>query len=667
MFTKPFQNLSKNDVALAGGKGASLGEMTQADIPVPPGFVVLSDAFEQFIKETDLNIEIDAKLHKVDHNVMHTVEEASEKIQSLILQTKMPEDIADEVQKEFKKLNTKYVAVRSSATAEDSSAAAWAGQLESFLNTTEENLLQNVRKCWASLFTPRAIFYRFEQNLHKQKISVAVVVQKMVESEKSGIAFSVHPVTQDRNQLIIEAGYGLGEAIVSGSITPDGYVVEKDPRRIIDKNINTQERKLARAKTGGNEWQDIPQENGEKSVLDDKQIMELSDLILKIEKHYKSPQDIEWAFEEGRFYITQSRPITTLLQINENNTDKIVVEKMFTREHSLFYCFVWNTSDIMGLKRWTNQELKNSIFIGEGAKKKLHVYYDPKDFETFIERIKEKVKSEPNFVNDVFNEFDTQWKYIFPFLSKEKEIQTIDDLQFFYDHFIKWWSPMAVVMNIPDINEIEKNIRNIALQKREETEKYSDAGDGLFVKFFSKHYPQYENILYVISPEEIFSLKNQPLTKEQISHIEERLSGYMVTNGALYLKKEIEKILKEKGVELEKIRTENEKEIKGTTAQGGKVSGRVRKLLYKDQINKLKEGEVLVTEMTAPDFLPAIKKSVAIVTDEGGITCHAAIVSRELGKPCIIGTKIATKVLKDGDEVEVDADNGVVRIIEKAK
>jgi pyruvate,water dikinase len=312
MFTKIFQNLSKNDVSIAGGKGASLGEMTQDGIPVPLGFVVLSGAFERFIKETDLNVEIDAKLHKVDHNAMHTVEKASEKIQALILNTKIPGDIANEVKEKFKKLDAKYVAVRSSATVEDSSSAAWAGQLDSFLNTTEENLLENVRKCWASLFTPRAIFYRFEQNLYKQKISVAVVVQKMVESEISGIAFSVHPVTQDKNQLIIEAGYGLGEAIVSGSITPDGYIVEKEPRRIIDKNINTQERMLVRAKNGGNEWQDIPKEKGEKAVFDDEQIMKLTDLILKIENHYKSPQDIEWAFEKEEFYITQSRPITTL-------------------------------------------------------------------------------------------------------------------------------------------------------------------------------------------------------------------------------------------------------------------------------------------------------------------------------------------------------------------
>lgn len=213
---RDFKQLGQDDVAFAGGKGASLGEMTRVGIPVPPGFVILSSAFEKFLEETDLNVEIDSALDSVNHKEMHTVEAASEKIKALILGAEMPQDIATEIQTFFKKLNSKYVAVRSSATAEDSANAAWAGQLESYLNTTEENLLENVKKCWASLFTPRAIFYRFEKNLHNQKISVAAVVQKMVESEKSGIAFSVHPVTQDRNQLIIEAGFGLGEAIVSG-------------------------------------------------------------------------------------------------------------------------------------------------------------------------------------------------------------------------------------------------------------------------------------------------------------------------------------------------------------------------------------------------------------------------------------------------------------------
>lgn len=317
MLTLPFKKLTAKDANLAGGKGASLGEMTQAGIPVPPGFVVLSESFEQFLKETDLDTEIDSVLHRVNHEEIHTIENASEKIQALILEADMPKDIAREIEREFGKLKTKYVAVRSSATAEDSSTAAWAGQLDSFLNTTEDDLLDKVKHCWASLFTPRAIFYRFEKQLHHTKISVAVVVQKMVESEISGIAFSVHPVTQDRNQLIIEAGFGLGEAIVSGSITPDSYVAEKNPHNIIDKNVVTQERGLYRVEGGGSEWRDIPTGVGERQKLSDKQILELSDLILRIEGHYGFPCDIEWALERKKFYIVQSRPITTLVEMNE--------------------------------------------------------------------------------------------------------------------------------------------------------------------------------------------------------------------------------------------------------------------------------------------------------------------------------------------------------------
>jgi pyruvate,water dikinase len=311
-YCRPFEKITKEDVGLAGGKGASLGEMTRAKIPVPPGFVVLASAFERFLEETDLNVEVDAALHTVDHRDMATVENASEKIQALIHQAQMPKDIARVITAEQKKLNSTLAAIRSSATAEDSSSAAWAGQLDTYLNTSRANVLKNVQRCWASLFTPRAIFYRFEKKLHKQKISVAVVVQKMIQSEVSGTAFSVHPVTQDKGQLIIEAGYGLGEAIVSGQITPDSYVVEKRGWRILDKNISEQERAIVLAKGSGTVWKPVPKAKRELVKLTDAQILELSKLIVLIEKHYRFPVDIEWAREKGKFYITQSRPITTL-------------------------------------------------------------------------------------------------------------------------------------------------------------------------------------------------------------------------------------------------------------------------------------------------------------------------------------------------------------------
>ncbi|KKQ27280.1 MAG: Phosphoenolpyruvate synthase [Candidatus Magasanikbacteria bacterium GW2011_GWC2_37_14] len=321
-----FKDLSKKSVDQAGGKGASLGEMTNAKIPVPPGFVVLANAFDRFLEETDLNSEILAQLKKVNPEDTNSVDKASNVIRDVIHDHEMPKDLAVEILKAFAELDTEFVAVRSSATAEDSLIASWAGELETYLNTTEENVIERVKTCWSSLFTPRAIFYRHEKNLIDHYVSVAVVVQKMVQSEISGIAFTVHPVTEDPDQMIIEAGYGLGEAIVSGQVTPDSYVISKNEMSILDINIGTQNRKLDKSKIKkivnakdylkeedtANEWIEISESEANKQKLTGRQIMELAGICKNIEKHYGFPCDIEWAYEGGKFYITQSRPITTL-------------------------------------------------------------------------------------------------------------------------------------------------------------------------------------------------------------------------------------------------------------------------------------------------------------------------------------------------------------------
>lgn len=312
MLIKSFSQIGRKDAAIAGGKGASLGEMTQAGLKVPPGFIILAGAFDRFLKETDLTQELEAILKKVNYKDINSVDGASAKIRDLILNASMPKDLEKDIVSDFKKLKTKFVAVRSSATAEDSSSASWAGELDTFLNTTDKTLLLNVKRCWSSLFTPRAIFYRHEKKLLKTKVSVAVVVQKMVDSEISGIAFTVHPVTQDKNQMIIEAGYGLGEAIVSGSVTPDSYVLEKKEMSLIDINIAEQERKIIKGAGGGTKWVPVLKAAQGKQKLTGRQIVELAKMCLAIERHYKFPCDIEWAFEKGKFYITQSRPITTL-------------------------------------------------------------------------------------------------------------------------------------------------------------------------------------------------------------------------------------------------------------------------------------------------------------------------------------------------------------------
>lgn len=344
MWIKFFRQISKKDVAAAGGKGASLGEMTRVGIPVPPGFVVLASAFDRFLEETDLDAEIEAILKKVKVKDINSVDRASAEIRGLIHGERMPKDLQKQILEAYQRLFTSpsipplmrggkgrgLAAVRSSATAEDSKVASWAGELETYLNVTEKNLVASVMKCWSSLFTPRAIFYAFEKRIYKKSrdrfspplrgrgkgrgilpVSVAVVVQEMVQSEVSGVCFTVHPVTKDYNQMVIEAGFGLGEAVVSGQITPDTYVVHKDDFSIFDINVSEQSLMIVRIGQR-NVHRQLSPAFGSKQKLTGKQIVELAKICKGIEKHYGHPQDIEWAWARGRFYITQSRPITTL-------------------------------------------------------------------------------------------------------------------------------------------------------------------------------------------------------------------------------------------------------------------------------------------------------------------------------------------------------------------
>lgn len=312
MFVKTFKKINKKSVQEAGGKGASLGEMTQANIPIPKGLVVLSQAFDHYLDITNIEQDIDAQLKKINYEDINSVDRYSNVIRDIIDDTAIPKELEKEIMKEYKKLKTPFVAVRSSATAEDSSIASWAGELETYLNTTEKTLLKNVKKCWSSLFTPRAIYYRKEKQLDKSQVSVAVVIQEMVDSDISGITFTVHPVTQSKNQMLIEAGYGLGEAIVSGSVTPDNYVVDKKEMLILDINISEQEKEIVKCLRKGVKWKNVKKTLQEKQKLTGKQIIELASICKHIEEHYKFACDIEWAFKDGKFYITQSRPITTL-------------------------------------------------------------------------------------------------------------------------------------------------------------------------------------------------------------------------------------------------------------------------------------------------------------------------------------------------------------------
>jgi phosphoenolpyruvate synthase/pyruvate phosphate dikinase len=656
-YTNPFKSLNKTSAEIAGGKGASLGEMLNAGIPVPDGFVVLSTTFDAFIKQADLVQEIEAVLDTVDHKIISSVESASEKIQELIKHATMPQEIADEILSEFKSLDTEFVAVRSSATAEDGADHAWAGQLESYLNTTQDTLLEKVQHCWASLFTPRAIFYRFEKGLHTTHISVAVVVQKMVNSEKSGIAFSVHPVTEDRNQLIIEAGLGLGEAIVSGSVTPDSYVVEKEPRNIVDINVNHQNRALYRQHGGGNEWKDL-NDTGKEQVLDQEEILKLSEIILTIENHYGFPCDIEWAFESGKFYIVQSRPITTL-SAEKQNGDKIDFEKAYTRDTTLIIQQAWNecvTSPFYANN--PNPHLPPVIhYMNDGV---IEIWENEKATQWILDSVQELIKTDEQRLVSLIDQYEKDLVEIKGYWEKGP----ITDPEEFAHYVDRVYEVMKGFdcMYFPSLDErTPANIRERTLKLRD-TDTYFDSNDRLMRASLIAMYPHLKGYEQCI-------LKNEVKNPPSIELLKARKQSFVVI-GEQYAEQTTLREYLSKHPEYHfhiEIPPADSSTLIGQVGNKGYAKGKVRIMKRKEQISEAQDGDIIVSTMTTPDFVPAMQKAAAIITDEGGITCHAAIVARELNKPCVIGTKFATELLKDGDEVEVDADNGVVKMLNTSK
>ncbi|MFH1971492.1 MAG: PEP/pyruvate-binding domain-containing protein [Patescibacteria group bacterium] len=303
----PLTEISKDDVNTCGGKGASLGELIKIKMPVPNGFVVTTDVYKKFLQDNKIKID----LNSADTKNSKTPNLPSDKLQRLILRGDVSSTLQKEILVQFDKLKSKFVAVRSSATAEDATTTSWAGQLSTYLNTQKDDLIKNIECCWASLFSLRAINYRITQKLLKADIAVAVIVQKMIKADVSGIAFTAHPVTKNSGVVLIEAGFGLGEAMVSGIATPDHYSVDKNGLTICDFKIGKQKKMIIRV---NNEQKtlDVPKKRQEKRKLPEKKAIELARLCIEIERHYGFPQDVEWALENGKFFILQSRPITTL-------------------------------------------------------------------------------------------------------------------------------------------------------------------------------------------------------------------------------------------------------------------------------------------------------------------------------------------------------------------
>jgi len=479
-----FKEVGKKDIGLVGGKGANLGEMVNAGFPVPPGFIVTSSAYFNFIEETEIKEKILEKIKQVNFQSTEDIQKKSQEARNIIVNTEMSKELKNDIRKAYQNLGEKvfgllpgqeeFVAVRSSATAEDLPGASFAGQQDTYLNIKgSENLLESVKKCWASLFTARAVYYRYKQGFPTENVGIAVVVQKMVNSEASGVMFTVDP-TGTKDNMVIESVYGLGEAIVSGAVTPDHYVVEKKTVKLTDKQIAKQPWMIVRSKEGNNEKKALLGKEAELQKVSDEKILEIAGIGKKIEEHYLFPQDIEWAVEKGKSFIVQSRPITTLSKEMVQEIQKEFAER--------------------GLKP-----------------------------------MEEKIEKKP----------------------------------------------------------VEKKITEF-----EET------------------------------------TVEMPLMEEK-----QGIASGIVEGTVL---------------------------VKGISASPGIASGIVKIVKEMSELKKIGQGDVLVTYMTEPDYVPAMEKASAIVTDAGGTTAHAAIVSRELGIPCIVGTGNATEILKENQLITVNGLKGLV-------
>ena len=448
-FVKWFSELNKDSGKIAGGKGANLSEIYNLKVPVPAGFVITAQAYDYFIKKNNLDKKIKSLLETINYEDTKQLDEVTKKIRELILNAEIPKEMQEEILESYDSLDTRaldkaqgsaldilknstepvFVAVRSSATTEDLAEASFAGQQDSFVNIKgNEKLLEHIKKCFASLFTSRATYYRNKQGFKDVQTSLAVVIQRMVDSDKSGVIFSKDP-SYKREEILIEAVWGLGEGIVSGQITPDNYIVSKD-LKILNKTIANKKLAIKRNSSGEKIEAKLSPEKSEAQVLTEYEIKKLAEIALQLEEHYKKPQDIEFAIEGENISIVQTRPITTIA-------------------------------------------------------KRL------------------------------------------------------------------------------DFNEIKGEIKGEVI-------------------------------------------------------------------------------------------------LQGQPASPGIAVGKIKIVNNLEDLQKVQQGDILVTKMTNPDMVVTMQKSAGIVTNEGGTTAHAAIVSREMGIPCIVGTQTATTKLKEGEIITVDGSSGKI-------
>lgn len=339
------------------------------------------------------------------------------------------------------------------------------------------------------------------------------------------------------------------------------------------------------------------------------------------------------------------------------------MKKVFTREHSRDYMLIrlnnWHDAFDKSLKEIIGSSIEEACAIYRGGKSLKEMYYQQDDFNRTLMAAAKKC-GEVEYMMSEIDKFLADFKILKKYYDGEKKIEDLNEFKYFFDLYSKEWAYMASVFKIPLLPGVDEKLKDKALKARVETQEYTEAPEAVYKEFIERQYPQLKDDNQFVTFDEVMS--GEAGKPEIFEKINERKNGFVYYNGKIYTGENIDEILSELGIVLEEV-DKSVKEFKGEVAQKGKAQGKVKTVSNMDEMEQVQDGEILVAVMTMPAYLPAMKRAAAFVTDEGGITCHAAIIAREMNKPCVIGTRFATKVLKDGDKVEVDADNGVVRII----
>lgn len=593
-----FAEVGKDDIPLVGGKGANLGEMTRAGLPVPPGFIVTADAYYAFMKETKIDKKVKKLLSKVDPEDSKRLNSLSKELEQAILHSPMPKALSQSIKTSYEKMCEKeqvFVAVRSSATAEDLPDASFAGQQETFLNIRgDENVVKAVRKAWASLFEPRAIYYRTINKFDHMKVGIAVPVQLMVNSVKSGVMFAADPVTSDTSKIVIDAGWGLGEAIVLGSVDPDHYVLSKEPLQILSKEISKQTWKIVRAPQGGDKNVSVAKEEQEKQKLSDEEILTLGGLAKKNEAHYGKCNDMEWAIDkDGKVFLVQSRPITTLKKDAPADAPAATTPT--------------GTEPAVTPTASEQAATASSEPILHGAAASLGLASGP------VKIIKGPEEIDKVLQGDILVTEMTNPEYV-PAMRRAAAIVTNTGGRTSHAAIVSRELGIPCVVGTEKATETLKQGQIITV----------DGSKGMVYDGKLESAPT-----GVAAPA---PAGTPPASAPAAPTADPNAST--AANAEIILH--------------------------GAAASLGLASGPVKIIHKPTEIDKVLQGDVLVTEMTNPEFVPAMRRASAIVTDTGGRTSHAAIVSRELGIPCVVGSGTATSVLKPGQMITVDGRKGLV-------